>query len=185
GRAQPAGRLSTSPASGRQGAGAHRPSGGLVRAEPGPVNGALSGLRRLLPLALAAAALATPAVAHPHIFIDAKATVVFDDTGAVSEIRHVWSFDEAFSAWSVEGLDADGDGVVTRAEQQELADQDMEGLAQYGYYTFAGEQGGEDLVFEAGQNATRDYVDGHTILQFGIRLAQPYRIQRVMELAIN
>src|SRR5690606_13170749 len=37
----------------------------------------------------------------------------------------------------------------------------------------------------AGQNATRDYVDGHTILQFGIRLAQPYRIQRVMELAIN
>ncbi len=124
--------------------------------------------------------------AHPHIFIDAKATVVFDDSGAVTEIRNAWSFDEAFSAWSIEGLDANNDGVVSREEQQELANQDMDGLAQYQFYTFAGEQGAADnLKFERGQNPTRDYVDGHTILQFGVKLAEPYRIKRVLELAIS
>lgn len=137
-------------------------------------------------LMLTAALLATPVAAHPHIFIDAKATVVFDDSGRLTEIRNAWSFDEAFSAWSIEGLDANNDGVVSREEQQELADQDMDGLAQYQFYTFAGEQGAADnLAFERGQNPTRDYVDGHTILQFGVKLAEPYRIQRALELAIN
>lgn len=132
------------------------------------------------------ALLATPAVAHPHIFIDAKATVVFDDSGAVTEIRNEWSFDEAFSAWSIEGLDANADGVVSREEQQELANQDMDGLSQYEFYTFAGEQGDVDnLQFERGQNPTRDFVDGHTILRFGVKLEQPYRIKRALELAIN
>lgn len=141
---------------------------------------------RLFPFALGLALLATPAAAHPHIFIDAKATVVFDDTGAVTEVRNAWSFDEAFSAWSIEGLDANNDGTVSREEQQELADQDMDGLAQYQFYTFAGEQGAADnLQFERGQNPTRDYVDGHTILQFGVKLAEPYRIKRTLELAIN
>ncbi|RYE73181.1 MAG: DUF1007 family protein [Hyphomicrobiales bacterium] len=144
------------------------------------------GLRRLLPLALGAALLASPVAAHPHIFIDARATVVFDQSGAVTEIRNAWSFDEAFSAWSIEGLDANQDGVVSREEQQELADQDMDGLSQYQYYTFAGEQGRTDnLVFERGQNPTRDFDDGHTVLQFGIKLAEPYRIRRALELAIN
>lgn len=143
-------------------------------------------MRRLLPFALGLGLLATPAAAHPHIFIDAKATVVFDDSGAVTEIRHAWSFDELFSAWSIEGLDADNDGVVSREEQQELANQDMDGLAQYQFYTFAGEEGATDnLPFERGLNPTRDYVDGHTILQFGVKLAEPYRIKRVLELAIN
>jgi nickel/cobalt exporter len=143
-------------------------------------------LRRLLPLALFGALLATPAAAHPHIFIDAKATVVFDESGAVTEIRNEWSFDEAFSAWSIEGLDANGDGTVSREEQQDLANQDMDGLSQYQFYTFAGEQGVTDnLAFERGQNPTRDHIDGHTILKFGVKLAEPYRIKRTLELSIN
>ncbi len=143
-------------------------------------------MRRHLPLALGLALLATPVLAHPHIFIDAKATVVFDDSGAVTEVRNEWSFDEAFSAWSIEGLDTNNDGVVSREEQQELANQDMDGLAQYQFYTFAGEQGDPALLpFERGQNPTRDFVDGHTILRFGVKLAEPYRIKRALELAIN
>ena len=143
-------------------------------------------MRRLLPLALGFALLATPVAAHPHIFIDAKATIVLDDSGAVTEVRNEWSFDEAFSAWSVEGLDTNNDGVVSREEQQELANQDMDGLAQYQFYTFAGEQGAADnLLFERGANPTRDFVDGHTILRFGVKLAEPYRIKRGLELAIN
>ena len=49
--------------------------------------------------------------AHTHIMIDAKATIVFDDSGAVSAVRHTWTFDAAFSAWSVQGIDTDRDGV--------------------------------------------------------------------------
>ena len=146
-------------------------------------------MRRLLPFLIAAALplVAAPALAHPHIFVDATATLVFDDRGAITDIRHEWRFDEAFSAWSVEGLDTDGDGVVSRAEQQELADQDLAGLADYQFYTFAGPQGSTDnLPLLAGpEGATRDYENGISILRFSVTPTEPYRFARPLELAIN
>ena len=79
--------------------------------------------------AIALLALAVPAQAHPHIFIDAKVAVVFDDTGAVAGLRHAWTFDTAFSAWMVQGLDTNGDRETSPDELQELADENMVGLS--------------------------------------------------------
>ena len=57
-----------------------------------------------------------PGAAHPHIFVEAKATITFDDAGQVLSVHHQWTFDEAYSAWAVQGLDADLDGQVTTEE---------------------------------------------------------------------
>lgn len=138
-------------------------------------------------LALAAAMLALlplQALAHPHIFIDARARIVFDGDGLVEGIHNDWTFDEAYSAWAVQGLDADGDGKVTRAELQALADDNMVGLAEYEYYTFAGE-GPDNLSFINGSNASITYEGGRTTLSFDVALAQPYRIRKALEIAIN
>ncbi|WDR04060.1 DUF1007 family protein [Devosia algicola] len=67
-------------------------------------------------LVVAALCAVMPAIAHPHIFIDAKLVVIFSDAGAVSQLRHIWTFDEAFSAWAVQGLDTNGDGDVSPEE---------------------------------------------------------------------
>src|SRR5204863_5758091 len=83
-------------------------------------------------------ALSSPALAHPHIFIDAKAKIVFDAEGRVTAIHNEWTFDEAYSSWSIQGLDTDNDGQMTGAEMQELAIENMDGLSEYEYYTFAG-----------------------------------------------
>ena len=143
-------------------------------------------MSRLVCAALAACLLlpAQPALAHPHIFIDATATITFDDSGAVASIRNAWTFDEAFSAWQVQGLDTDGDGTVSSAEMQELADLNMEGLAEYGYYTFAGE-GPDNLRFTNGRNPVLEHVDGRSTLTFDVDLAAPYRIREALEIAIN
>src|SRR5690606_4918427 len=112
--------------------------------------------RRLAALGLAAAAMllgAGAALAHPHIFIDAKATLVFDDSGRLTAIRNSWTFDEAFSVWQIQGLDVDGDGITTSAEMQELADENLIGLAEYGFYTSAGEAE-DQLGFTSGNDGT-------------------------------
>ncbi len=62
-------------------------------------------IRRALLGLVMLAATPLPALAHPHIFIDAKATIVFDDAGDVAGIRHSWTFDESFSTWQIQGLD--------------------------------------------------------------------------------
>ena len=126
-----------------------------------------------------------PVFAHPHIFIDATAALIFNDAGEVVSIHNSWVFDEAYSAWSIQGLDTNNDGKVSREELQPLADDNMNGLAEYEYYTFAGEGKDPNLKFAHGSNATIDY-DGHrTTLSFDVALAKPYPIRKALELSID
>jgi nickel/cobalt exporter len=129
-------------------------------------------------------ALSSAASAHPHIFIDAGAIVTFNDAGELVSIRNAWTFDEAFSVWQVQGLDVDGDGVTTSAEMQELADENIAGLAQYGFYTSAGD-GAETLRFVADGGATFVYADNRSTLRFGIAPeGGPHRIDGRLQIAI-
>ncbi len=91
---------------------------------------ALSGL-------LLAAIAAVPAAAHPHVFVAAKAEIVFAADGSVQAIRNRWSFDEAYSAYITQGLDKNGDGKLTSDELAELAKINVESLPDVEFFTAA------------------------------------------------
>jgi polyphosphate kinase len=80
-------------------------------------------MRLTLPLI---AALTMPAMtaAHPHIFVEAVVTVVFDENGQVS-VKLDWYYDDLFSllVTSDLGIDMDGDLILTEAEQALLDEQ--------------------------------------------------------------
>lgn len=142
-------------------------------------------MHRLFPLLITALiALVSPAVAHPHIFIDAKVTLRFDDSGRLTGLRHEWTFDEAFSAWQVQGLDTDGNGIISTAEMQELADENLVGLSSYSFYTYGGD-GPENLNFPRGSNASFEHDDGRSTLRYDVELDKPHAIAKALELAIN
>ncbi|MDD9718241.1 DUF1007 family protein [Dinoroseobacter sp. PD6] len=95
----------------------------------------------LAPAWVAAASL--PAFAHPHIFIDAGATLVFDEEGRLGAVRIVWAYDSLFSLVVVEeqGLDPDFDGVLEPGEAEQLSGFDMnwiEGFAGDSYLLAGG-----------------------------------------------
>jgi nickel/cobalt exporter len=146
-------------------------------------------MRRLV-LALASAVglfftAILPALAHPHIFIDARATIVFNDAGDVVAIKHQWTFDEAFSAWSIQGLDTNNDGVTSEQELQPLADENMKGLAAYSYYTYVGEGSAPNLSFKNMPNPRLSHADQRTTLNFGVQFDQPYRIKNALDVSID
>ena len=91
--------------------------------------------RFLLGLGLLLAALAG-ASAHPHVFVEARSKLVFDDAGQAIALQHVFRFDDAFSAFAIQGFDKDGDGHYSREELSELAKVNVESMADYGYFTF-------------------------------------------------
>ncbi|KZK79904.1 nickel/cobalt efflux protein RcnA [Pseudovibrio sp. W64] len=74
--------------------------------------------------------------AHPHMFVQARAELVFDDDGYLTHIRHKWLFDDLYTAYAVQGLDANQNGFFERNELDELAKINIEGLGEYGYFTF-------------------------------------------------
>ena len=139
-------------------------------------------MRRLFAASLAL--FATPVAAHPHIFVDATAVIVFDDAGRLSEIRNSWTFDEAFSVWQTQGLDTNGDGITSSEEMQELADENLIGLGEYGFYTYAG-VGEETLPLVAAGSAKFVYEDNRSTLTFAVSPQEPYRIRQPLEIAIN
>lgn len=76
----------------------------------------------------AAAALAgllagtAPALAHPHMFVDAGLQLIFDPDGRLAALRIVWAYDSYSSLLTFEdmALDPDYDGVLTEAELDRL-----------------------------------------------------------------
>ncbi|MEP0232064.1 DUF1007 family protein [Roseibium sp.] len=76
------------------------------------------------------------ALAHPHVFVEARTRLVFDDDGIASAVRHVFRFDDAFTAFAIQGFDTNGDGSFSREELAELAQVNIESMAEFGYFTF-------------------------------------------------
>jgi polyphosphate kinase len=79
-------------------------------------------------VALLATAAAQPALAHPHVFIDATVEVIFDAEGRASALRIGWTYDDLFSMMIVEdrGLDPDYDGILTDESVTALSGFDMQ-----------------------------------------------------------
>lgn len=90
--------------------------------------------RKLLPAALLAG-LVSPALAHPHVWITARAEMTYDSEGKVTGIRHAWTFDKGYSAYVTQGLDRNADGKLTPEELKDLAKENTESLVEFSYFT--------------------------------------------------
>ncbi len=133
---------------------------------------------RLASLTLFAAAVAMPwrADAHPHMWIDAQATVKFDAQGRMTAISQHWMFDEMSSVYSLQGLDRDKSGQYLPAGLQGMADDWVQALGdpQSHYFTRVMVDG-RTLPFgePRGAKVVWDQQAGRLTLSFELPLAQP------------
>ena len=112
------------------------------------------------------------AAAHPHIFVNARAQILFDPEGRVTDIRHVWQFDRAFSAFATMGLGKNGDGKPNTAELAPLAKVNVTSLSSYGFFTWL-RIGNQPIKLKfPDQYFLRD-DDGLLTLYFELPLAKP------------
>jgi ABC-type uncharacterized transport system substrate-binding protein len=102
-------------------------------------------LMRFAPCTLVAMLAATPAIAHPHVLVDAKSEIVFEK-GKITAIRHIWQFDDAFTAYATQGLDANNDGKLSDQELKPLAKVNVDSLSDFAFFTYL-KADGKDLDF--------------------------------------
>ncbi|HEX8416273.1 MAG TPA: DUF1007 family protein [Methylobacterium sp.] len=102
--------------------------------------------RRIASLLVASLALTGSALAHPHVWITAKAEVAYGEGGRVTGIRHAWTFDASYSAFVTQGLDKNGDGRLATDELAGLAAENTANLAEFAYFTKL-KVGGKDQLF--------------------------------------
>ena len=139
--------------------------------------------KRILNLLLAAGLCSTgpflsanSAKAHPHVFAEANLELLSNDDGGLEEIRHVWRFDEFFSASVLIDFDANSNLKLDPEELKEIGDVVHKSLAEFGYYT--------ELVVD-GQSVSvappdaiiADYVDDQLLMFFAMSPAHPLKLE--------
>lgn len=114
------------------------------------------------------------AVAHPHIFIDAGVSFIFNDAGVLSAVKIEWAYDDLYTLITLDdmGLDADGDGLITVEEQKQLVGFDMQWLDGFegdSFLSFAD----QPIGLSGPQTPTAELVDGRLITSHIRKLTKP------------
>jgi len=114
----------------------------------------------------------SPALAHPHVLVTARAEILFGEGAEIEAIRHIWQFDPAFSAYAMQGYDANNDGAITVAELAPLAQINVESLAEFGFFTWLAE-GDHNAAFLPPDEYWLDVYGGQLTLFYTLPLAEP------------
>jgi ABC-type uncharacterized transport system substrate-binding protein len=116
--------------------------------------------------------LASPALAHPHVWVTAKAEVVFAPDGRVTGVRHHWTFDEAYTAYVTQGLDKDNDGKLSPEELQDLANENAASLNEFDYFTVLKARG-KPQSFDSPREARMSMEKSQVSMSFFLPLKAP------------
>ncbi|WP_414476178.1 DUF1007 family protein [Microvirga sp. M2] len=129
------------------------------------------GLCRLVP-GIAMLVMAGPAWAHPHVWVTARAEILFTADGRVSGIRHAWTFDPGNSSFMTQGLGANHDGKPTPDELRDLARENTRSLAEFDYFTILKANGSEQEFSEPTESGM-SLADEALTLTFVLPLKTP------------
>jgi ABC-type uncharacterized transport system substrate-binding protein len=99
-----------------------------------------------------------PLLAHPHVFIDNRISVVFNDKG-LAGFRHEWIFDEMFSSTIIREFDLDADGKFNEKEIKGLVKGAFSNLKEYNYFT--------DIAINGNQFKIKEFKDFHAEIDSG------------------
>lgn len=94
-------------------------------------------------MAASAAALAcgSGAAAHPHVFAEAKMTLVLAANGTVEKIRHHWVFDDLFTSTVLLEFDKNGDLKLDAGELKEVQSTIVDSIGEYNYFQTISDNG--------------------------------------------
>jgi ABC-type uncharacterized transport system substrate-binding protein len=148
--------------------------------------GAAAAAARTIMLAVACAGCGA-ASAHPHVWVTASTELIYAPDGALTAVRHAWTFDDMFSSYALQGIETKTKGVYTRGELAPLAQTNVESLKEFGFFTFA--RAGDDTASRKKQKFEQpvDYFleqnNGVLTLHFTLPLKAPVK-SRVLSVDI-
>ena len=114
----------------------------------------------------------THANAHPHVWVTFHSEVLYSADGAMTGIRHAWTFDDMFSAYALQGTSHAKKGQYTREELAALAQVNVTSLKEYDYFTYA-RADGKKLKFADATDYWLEYKNATLTLHLTLPLKSP------------
>jgi ABC-type uncharacterized transport system substrate-binding protein len=120
----------------------------------------------------------SPAQAHPHVWITASSELLYAPDGAITGVRHAWTFDDMFSTYALQGMETKVKGEYSREELGPLAQTNVESLKEFGFFTFA-KADGKKQKFEEPVDYYLEYKNSLLILHFTLPLKTPVKSRQL------
>jgi len=134
---------------------------------------------RILLLALISLAFAAPVRAHPHVWVTMHTELIYGPDGAITGVRHHWAFDDMFSVFATQGLEAKEKGKFTREELAPLAKVNVESLKEYDYFTYATADGKKAELSDPAPGYWLDFNDSILTLNFTLPFKTPVKAKEL------
>ncbi|HZT26401.1 MAG TPA: DUF1007 family protein [Pseudolabrys sp.] len=132
-------------------------------------------MRCIVLAALITLAVVVRATAHPHVWVTMHSELVYGTDGSITGIHHDWAFDDMFSAFALQGLDAKEKGKYTRDELAPLAKVNVESLKEYDYFTYVTADGKKALLDDPAPGYWLDYQKQVLTLHFLLPFKKPLK----------
>jgi len=118
------------------------------------------------------------ASAHPHVWITARSELIYAPDGTITGVRHAWTFDDMFSTYALQGIEAKTKGSYSREELAPLAQTNVESLKEYAYFTFA-KADGKKQKFTEPVDYFLEYKDTALTLHFTLPVKTPFKARQL------
>jgi ABC-type uncharacterized transport system substrate-binding protein len=126
---------------------------------------------------------AKSALAHPHVWVTIETEIELSENKEIIGFRHKWTFDEYYTAFAVEGLDANGDGTYSEEELKPLAQTNIEALKDFEYFTYPVVKE-EKLALKDPVNYRLEYKEKLLALYFELPLAMPVPYEKMKDFSL-
>lgn len=134
----------------------------------------MKNLFRLFAAALVSLACVDLAPAHPHVWVTMTSQLIYAADGSATGVRHAWTFDDMYSAFTLEGLQSAQKGVFTREELADLAEVNVTSLKESDFFTYA-KVNGTDVAFGEATDYWLDYKNDVLTLNFTLPFKSPVK----------
>ncbi|MCO5070564.1 MAG: DUF1007 family protein [Rhizobiaceae bacterium] len=126
-------------------------------------------------LLLTAVAAATPVLAHPHVFAEARLDVDVDAQGNVSALKHVWRFDDLFSSTVLVEFDKNADLKLDKSELQDVSRTIYDSLAEFNYFQLV-TVNGKDVAMKRPDQLIATFEHNQLMIMFKSEPVEPLKL---------
>jgi ABC-type uncharacterized transport system substrate-binding protein len=134
-------------------------------------------------VAMACAGASGSAVAHPHVFADARLEVTVAPDGTVEKIANVWRFDDAFSSEVLVDFDKNGDLKLDAKELDSLSRTILKSTGDYNWFQSVLADGKRVKLAPPARMIT-EMQDNRLIVLFEIHPEKPLKLQGTVSFGI-
>lgn len=120
--------------------------------------------------------MSVPALAHPHVFAEARLEITIKPDGSVDKLAHVWRFDDLFSSTVLMEFDKKGTLKLDAADLADLSNTIDTSIAEYKYFQTV-TYDGKDVVMKKPEHLIADMPDNQLIVLFESKPDKPLKLE--------